>query len=81
MLAAINILMTKIPGLVLPQGIDSRATNGTVTKSVASTVPGAAKMICTLCATSHWPNKPWAPKSKPKTRHNRRDGEGEIDQG
>ena len=37
--------------------------NGNVTKIVASTMPGTAKMICTLCAASHPPNQPWLPKS------------------
>ena len=49
-------------------GISSRATNGNVTNSVASTMPGIAKMILMSCATSHGPKAPCAPKSSTKTR-------------
>jgi hypothetical protein len=45
-------------------GINSRATNGNVTKIVASTMPGTAKMICMLCSDSHGPNQPCAPKTR-----------------
>ena len=44
-------------------GISSRATKGKVTKIVASTMPGTAKMIWMLCSISHGPSQPWAPKS------------------
>ena len=37
---------------------------GNVTKIVASTIPGTAKMICMLCAVSQPPNQPWLPKSR-----------------
>ena len=47
-------------------GISSRATNGKVTKIVASTMPGTAKMILMSCACSHGPNQPWAPKTSTK---------------
>src|SRR5258706_6043245 len=43
-------------------GISSRATNGNVTKTVASTMPGTAKIILILCASSHCPKKPCKPK-------------------
>ena len=59
-------------------GISSRATNGTVTKSVASTMPGTAKMIRTPCAMSHSPNKPCAPNKRTKTRP---DTTGETENG
>ena len=49
-------------------GISSRATNGNVTKIVASTMPGTAKMILMSCAASHGPNKPCAPNSSTKIR-------------
>ncbi|MNR45116.1 hypothetical protein D3C85_1639340 [compost metagenome] len=42
-------------------GISSRATNGKVTKIVASTMPGTANMILMSCASSHGPNQPCAP--------------------
>ncbi|EDT00985.1 hypothetical protein BamIOP4010DRAFT_5511 [Burkholderia ambifaria IOP40-10] len=44
-------------------GISSRATNGNVTKIVASTMPGTAKMICTSWSCSHGPSQPCAPNS------------------
>ena len=47
-------------------GISSRATKGAVTKVVASTMPGTAKMILMSCSTSQAPNQPWAPKSSTK---------------
>ena len=63
-------------------GISSRATNGKVTKMVASTMPGTAKMICTS-----WRGEPRAePSLRAKEqdvdqpRHHRRDREGQIDQ-
>src|SRR6266480_1974220 len=49
-------------------GISSRATNGTVTNSVASTMPGTAKMILIPCAASHGPSHPWSPNSSTRTR-------------
>ncbi|MNC58938.1 hypothetical protein D3C75_1087100 [compost metagenome] len=42
-------------------GISSRATNGTVTKIVASTMPGRAKTIWMSWSCNHGPNRPWAP--------------------
>jgi hypothetical protein len=45
------------------RGISSRATNGKVTKTVAMTMPGTAKMISTSCSISQGPNQPWAPNS------------------
>ena len=39
-------------------GISSRATNGKVMKSVASTMPGKAKMIRKSCTASQGPKKP-----------------------
>ena len=64
-------------------GMSSRATNGKVTNSVASTMPGTAKMIWTSCAASHGPSRPCAPNRSTKTRprHDRRDGERQVDQG
>ncbi len=47
-------------------GISSRATNGKVTKMVASTIPGTAKMILMLCAISQPPNHPCAPNISTK---------------
>ena len=44
-------------------GISSRATNGNVTKIVASTMPGTAKMIWMSCACSHGPSQPCMPNS------------------
>ena len=49
------------------RGISSRATNGRVTKTVASTSPGRAKTIFTSCACSQWPNQPFAPNSRTNT--------------
>ena len=48
-------------------GISSRATNGKVTKIVASTMPGTAKMIWMSCAASQGPSQPCAPNSSTKT--------------
>ena len=39
-------------------GIISRATKGKVTKVVASTMPGSAKMIFTSMPRSHVPSQP-----------------------
>ena len=39
---------------------------GAVTKVVASTMPGTAKMIWMSCSESHSPNQPCAPKSSTK---------------
>ena len=43
------------------RGMSSRAMKGKVTNTVASTMPGTAKMILMSCACSHGPNQPWAP--------------------
>src|ERR1022692_2437389 len=45
-------------------GINSRATNGNVTNTVASTMPGTAKIILMSCASSHFPKKPCSPNSR-----------------
>src|SRR3569832_1060313 len=42
-------------------GMSSRATNGNVTKTVASTMPGTAKINWMSCASSHGPNQPCRP--------------------
>ena len=47
-------------------GISSRATKGKVTKVVASTMPGTAKMILMSCSSSQGPNQPCAPNSSTK---------------
>ena len=47
-------------------GISSRATNGTVTKTVARTMPGSAKMMRMSCSRSHSPNQPCRPKTSTK---------------
>ena len=44
-------------------GISSRATKGKVTKMVASTMPGTAKMILMSCSASQGPNQPCAPNT------------------
>src|SRR5690606_24341711 len=44
-------------------GMSSRATNGKVTKIVASKMPGSAKMIWKPFCASHAPNQPLAPNS------------------
>src|SRR3569623_938191 len=44
-------------------GISSRATKGNVTKSVASTKPGTAKMSLMSCACSQGPSQPCRPNS------------------
>src|SRR5450432_2730790 len=44
----------------------SRATSGKVTKVVAMTMPGTAKMIFMSCSLSHGPNQPWAPNKSTK---------------
>ena len=44
-------------------GISSRATKGKVTKMVARTIPGTAKMILRPWASSQGPKKPCSPKS------------------
>src|SRR6201984_776973 len=59
-------------------GISSRATNGKVTKMVASTIPGKAKMILMFQALSRGPNQPRAPKRRTNTRP---DVTGEIENG
>src|SRR2546430_17494918 len=50
------------------KGISARATNGKVTKMVASAMPGTANSTWILCACSHGPQYPWAPNSSTKTR-------------
>ncbi len=45
------------------RGTSSRATKGKVTKIVASTMPGSAKMILVSCSRSQGPNHPWSPKT------------------
>src|SRR4030088_2713020 len=49
-------------------GISARATNGNVTKIVASAMPGTANSTWILWACSHGPQKPCAPNSSTKTR-------------
>ena len=49
-------------------GISSRATNGKVTKIVARTIPGTAKMILMSCSASHGPKQPCAPNSSTNIR-------------
>src|SRR3954451_1196103 len=49
-------------------GISARATNGNVTKIVASAMPGAANNTWMLCAAIHGPKNPCAPNSSTKTR-------------
>ena len=44
-------------------GISSRAMNGKVTKMVASTMPGTAKISLISCACNHGPNQPLAPNN------------------
>src|SRR5690606_6407873 len=44
-------------------GISSRATKGKVTNTVASTMPGTAKMILMSCSTNHGPNQPLTPNT------------------
>src|SRR5574343_1288298 len=40
-------------------GISSRATNGTVTNTVASTMPGTAKITLMSFSSSQGPTQPW----------------------
>ncbi|CSD09203.1 Uncharacterised protein [Vibrio cholerae] len=42
-------------------GISSRATNGQVTNTVTSTMPGQANMICRSRSYNHSPNQPLVP--------------------
>src|SRR3977135_3350788 len=49
-------------------GISARATNGNVTKMVASAMPGTANSTWMSCACSHGPQYPCAPNSSTKTR-------------
>ena len=44
-------------------GISSRATNGKVTKTVASTMPGSAKITFRSWSRSHSPNQPCSPNT------------------
>jgi hypothetical protein len=48
------------------RGMSSRATKGAVTKVVARTMPGTAKMILISCSPSQLPNQPWAPNRSTK---------------
>src|SRR3977135_2147740 len=49
-------------------GISARATNGKVTKVVASAMPGTANSTCTLWLCSHGPQYPCAPNNSTNTR-------------
>ena len=49
-------------------GISSRATKGKVTKVLASTMPGRAKMIFRSCSRSHSPIQPCRPNTSTKIR-------------
>src|SRR6476469_2135991 len=51
----------------LINGMSWRATNGKVTKRVASTNPGKAKMMRMSWSWSHGPNQPWAPNNSTNT--------------
>ena len=44
-------------------GISSRAMKGKVTNTVASKMPGTAKMTLMSCAASHGPSQPCAPNT------------------
>ena len=46
------------------RGMSSRATKGKVTKAVASTIPGTAKMTRILCSINQGPNQPCPPKTR-----------------
>ncbi len=48
-------------------GSTSRATKGNVTNTVASTMPGTAKMMWMSLSASHGPSHPCRPKSRTKT--------------
>ena len=48
-------------------GINSRATNGKVTKIVAIIMPGTEKMSFTPCSSNHSPRAPLGVKSKTNT--------------
>ena len=63
-------------------GISSRATNGKVTKIVASTMPGTAKMILMSCAASHGaePALRAEQQHEDQARDHRRDRERQVDQ-
>src|SRR5437763_368883 len=61
-------------------GISSRAMNGKVTKMVASTMPGTAKMILKSQSPSSGPNRPLAPNSRTNTRPETT-GETEVEAG
>src|SRR3954465_14374580 len=49
-------------------GISARATNGKVTKVVASAMPGTANSTWMSCACIEGPKNPWAPNSSTNTR-------------
>ena len=49
-------------------GITSRATNGKVTNTVATTIPGMAKITLRSCSANHGPNHPLAPNSNTHTK-------------
>ena len=48
-------------------GMTSRATNGSETNTLASTMPGTAKMICTPCSASQGPKNPCRPARSTNT--------------
>jgi hypothetical protein len=59
-------------------GINSRATNGKATNTVASTIPGKAKMIWTPWEFSQSPNNPCAPNMSTRIKP---DTTGEMENG
>ena len=63
-------------------GISSRATKGKVTKIVARTIPGTAKMICRSCRASHGPSTSLQAEKQhvDQAGHDRRDRKRQIDQ-
>ena len=63
-------------------GISSRATKGKVTKMVASTMPGTAKMIWMSWAISHGPEQALHAEEQheDQARDDRRNGERQVDQ-
>ena len=62
-------------------GMNSRAMNGNVTKMVARTMPGNAKMISIPCALSQGPRSPGPEKDDiDQARDHRRHGKGQVDE-
>ena len=63
-------------------GISSRATNGNVTKSVASTMPGTAKMILHVVVEQPRPEAALAAEEQHEDQagDHRRDGERQVDE-